>query len=55
LEVQANRDRPLAVGGSPELDCCILANLLAEMVLLDPGWQAIDLGPHTYPFQGAYF
>ncbi|HET7522651.1 MAG TPA: B12-binding domain-containing protein [Acidimicrobiales bacterium] len=47
LEAQADRDRPLAVGGSPELDYYILANLLAEMVLLDAGWQAIDLGPHT--------
>ena len=47
LEAQADRDRPLAVGGSPELDYYILANLLAEMVLIDAGWQAIDLGPHT--------
>lgn len=47
LEAQADSDRPLAVGGSPELDYYILANLLAEMVLLDAGWRAIDLGPHT--------
>src|SRR5512135_1946979 len=46
LEAQADRDRPLAVGGSPELDYYILANLLAEMLLLAAGWQAIDLGPH---------
>ena len=47
LEAQADRDRPLAVGGNPEGDYYILANLLAAMVLLDSGWQAIDLGPHT--------
>ena len=46
-EAQADLDRPLAIGGSPEQDYYILANLLAEMVLLDAGWQAIDLGPHT--------
>ncbi|WP_165220215.1 B12-binding domain-containing protein [Aquisphaera insulae] len=47
LLARADRDRPLAVGGSPELDYYMLANLLAEMVLLDAGWRAIDLGPHT--------
>ncbi len=47
LETQADRGRPLAVGGSPELDYYVLANLLAEMVLLDAGWRATDLGPHT--------
>jgi methanogenic corrinoid protein MtbC1 len=47
LETQADRDRPLAVGGSPEQDYYMLANLLAEMVLLDAGWRATDLGPHT--------
>jgi MerR family transcriptional regulator, light-induced transcriptional regulator len=47
LEAQANADRPLAVGGSPEHDHYLLANLLAEMVLLDVGWRVIGLGPHT--------
>jgi excisionase family DNA binding protein len=47
LEAQANPDRPLAVGGTPEHDHYVLANLLAEMILLDVGWQVIGLGPHT--------
>jgi excisionase family DNA binding protein len=47
LEAQANPDRPLAAGGTPEHDYYILANLLAEMVLLDVGWRVIGLGPHT--------
>jgi MerR family transcriptional regulator, light-induced transcriptional regulator len=47
LEAQADQDRPLAVGGSAEQDHYVLANLLAEMVLLDVGWRVIDLGPHT--------
>ncbi len=47
LEAQATPDRPLAVGGAPEHDHYILANLLAEMVLLDVGWRVIGLGPHT--------
>jgi len=47
LEARAERDRPLAVGGSPELDYHGLASLLAEMVLLDAGWRVIDLGQHT--------
>jgi excisionase family DNA binding protein len=47
LEAQAGPDRLLAVGGGPAHDHYILANLLAEMVLLDVGWRAINLGPQT--------
>ena len=47
LNVRARRERPIAVGGGPEGDHYLLANLLAEMVLLDAGWQAVNLGPNT--------
>jgi excisionase family DNA binding protein len=40
-------DRPLAVGGGPEDDPYLLANLLIELVLLDLGWDVINLGPNT--------
>jgi excisionase family DNA binding protein len=49
LDLPAERQRPLAVGGGPENDSYYLANLLAEMVLREAGWEAVNLGPHT-PF-----
>lgn len=39
--------RPLAIGGGPEGDPYLLANLLAEMTLTGRGWRAINLGPNT--------
>jgi MerR family transcriptional regulator, light-induced transcriptional regulator len=47
LEPPPGRDRPLAVGGGPEGDPYLLANALAEMVLREQGWEAVNLGPNT--------
>jgi excisionase family DNA binding protein len=47
LETRAKRMRPLAVGAAPEGDQSILGSLLAQMVLLDAGWDAVNLGPNT--------
>ncbi len=47
LEATAEKDRPIAVGGNPEGDHSLLASLLVQMVLLDAGWNAVNLGPHT--------
>ncbi len=47
LEERAGKNRPRTVGGASENDHSVLPTLLAQMVLLDAGWDAVDLGPNT--------
>ncbi len=47
LEARSSRNRPLAVGGTLDGDYSVLPSLLAQMVLLDSGWEAVNLGPNT--------
>ncbi|MFO0930163.1 MAG: excisionase family DNA-binding protein [Gemmataceae bacterium] len=42
-------NRPLAVGGGPEGDHYLLANVLVEMTLHELGWRVVNIGPNT-PF-----
>lgn len=47
LAPTAGADRPLAVGGCPEGDPTQLASLLAQLTLLEAGWEAVNIGPDT--------
>lgn len=47
---RADSQRPIALGGGPEGDPYHLASLLAQLALVDAGWDAVNLGPNT-PFQ----
>ncbi len=47
LESRTERGRPVAVGAAPEGDPYVLPSLLAQFVLLDAGWEAVNLGPNT--------
>ncbi|MGF1580739.1 MAG: helix-turn-helix domain-containing protein [Gemmataceae bacterium] len=47
LEGTASVERPVALGGSPENDPTVIPSLLVQMVLMDNGWDAVNLGAHT--------
>jgi excisionase family DNA binding protein len=47
LEVRTERQRPLALVGAPEHDPYLLPPILAQLVLLDAGWEVVQLGPNT--------
>ncbi len=46
LEPSLSPNPPLALGGSAEGDHYLLASLLSELLLLENGWEAINLGPN---------
>ena len=47
LLAHADRSGPVAVGGAPEKDPYLLPCLLAELVLIDSGWEVVNLGANT--------
>lgn len=47
LQKNAVDGAPVAVGGAPEGDPYFLPSLLIELVLIENGWKAVNLGPNT--------
>ncbi len=53
--VRPPENAPLALGGGPEKDHYLIANLLVELVFLQAQWRVINIGPNTpiYSFEKA--
>jgi excisionase family DNA binding protein len=47
LEKPVTADAPLALGGCPEGDHYQLSTVLAELIFVEAGWRARNLGPNT--------
>jgi excisionase family DNA binding protein len=47
VERRASVKMPLAVGGAPSGDYSVLPTLLAQIVLIDAGWETFNLGANT--------
>ena len=47
LAPTAEPGRPLAVGGCPEGDATLVGTFLAQLTLLEAGWDAVNIGPDT--------
>ena len=45
--VRPPENAPLALGGGPEKDHYLIANLLIELVFLQAQWRVINIGPNT--------
>lgn len=45
--VRPPENAPLALGGGPEKDHYLIANLLVELVFLQSQWRVINIGPNT--------
>lgn len=47
VSADTDRDRPVAIGGSPAHDPYVLPSLMAATVLADLGFREVNLGPET--------
>lgn len=47
ISSKTNRSGPLAIGGCISKDIYQISNILVDMVLLDHGWQTVNIGSNT--------